>query len=56
MSLSHMATKRLTAAPAADSKRFTGVLDLKSAQYVGGKMMVKIATMQIKCAAVRTAH
>ena len=56
MSLNHIATKRLTAAPAANSKRFTDVLDLKSAQYAGGKMMVKMTTMQIKCAAGQTAH
>ena len=51
-----MATKKRTIAPAADSKRFTDVLDLKCAQYVGGKMMVKMTTMQIKCAAGQTAH
>jgi len=51
MSLSPIATKRLTTAPAANSKRFTDGLDLKCAQYVGGRMMVKMTTMQIKCAA-----
>jgi hypothetical protein len=56
MSLSHIATKRLSAAPAANSKRFTGVLDLKFAQYAGGRMMVKMTTMQIKCAAGQMAH
>ena len=56
ISLSPIATKRLTAVPAAASKHFTDVLDLKCAQYAGGKMMVKMTTMQIKCAAGRTAH
>jgi hypothetical protein len=51
MSLSRIAAKRFTAAPAANSKRFTGVLDLNSARYVGGRMMVKMTTTQIKCAA-----
>jgi hypothetical protein len=51
MSLSRIASKRSTAAPAANSKRFTGVLDLNSARYVGGRMMVKMTTTQIKCAA-----
>jgi hypothetical protein len=50
-----MAKKRLFAVPAAVSKRFTDAPDMKSAQYVGGKMMVKTTTMQIKCAAGRTA-
>jgi hypothetical protein len=56
MSLSHIATKRLTAALAANSKRFTNVLDMRSAQYAGGKMMVKMTTMQIKCAVGPMAH
>jgi len=56
MSLSHIARRRLTVAPAADSKRFTDVLVMKSAQYAGGKMMVKMTTMQIKCAAGQMAH
>jgi hypothetical protein len=56
MSLSHIVTKRLTAAPAANSKRFTDVLDSNSAQYAGGRMMVKMTTTQIERAAGRTAH
>ena len=56
MSPSPIATKRLTVVLAANSKRFTNVLDMKSAQYAGGKMMVKMTTMQIKCAAGQMAH
>ena len=56
MPLSHIGTKRLTAAHAANSKRFTNVLDVKSVQYAGGKMMVKIGTTQVKCAAGQMAH
>jgi hypothetical protein len=56
MSFSRIATKRLTTAPAANSKRFTDVLDLKSARYAGGRMMVKMPTMQITCAAGEMAH
>jgi hypothetical protein len=56
MSLSHITTKKLTVAPAANSKRFTDVLDLNSAQYAGGRMMVKMTTTQIKCAAGQMAH
>jgi hypothetical protein len=56
MSLSHIARKNLTAAPAANSKRFTNVLDTKSAQYAGGKMMVKMTMTQIECAADQMAH
>ena len=56
MSLSHIATKKLSVAPAANSKRFTDELDMKSAQYADGKTMVKMTTMLIKCAAGQMAR
>jgi hypothetical protein len=55
ISLSHIATKRLTAAPAANSKRYTNELNMKAAQFAGG-MMVRMTTMQIKRAAGQMAH
>jgi hypothetical protein len=54
--LSHIARTRLTVVPAANSKRFTHALDMKSAPYAGGKMMVKMTMMQIKSAADPMAH